>query len=131
MAIWKHSRHELQSLMKIKAIYKDKLCCFMHVNKVTSLMKIAYFKPKRHLFTSLSIKKNRKKILNKTICLQTHFREISLSAIHHQSSVLIFHHSSATLMHQYHQAGLFHSTLLNLIFDLSFSLCVCNRYGTH
>ena len=38
-----------------------------------------------------------------TICRQTHFREIILSAIHYQSTVLIFQHSSATLMHQYQQ----------------------------
>ena len=89
--------------MKIKAIYKDELCCFMHVNKATPLMKMTYFKPQRHLFTSLSIPKNKHKSWNKTICRQTRFREISLSAIHHQSSVLIFQHSFATLMHQNQQ----------------------------
>ena len=36
-----------------KISYKDTLCCFMHVNKAIPLMKMAYFKPKRHLFTSL------------------------------------------------------------------------------
>ena len=79
--------------MKIKAICKHTICWFMHVNKVMPLMKMAYSKPKRHLFTSLS---GLKKSWNKTICLQTHFREISLSAIHHQSSV-----SSTTSMHRY------------------------------
>ena len=61
---------------------------------------MANFKPKRQLFT---IQKKDKKSWNKIICLQTHFREITLSAIHHQLSVLIFQHSSATLMHQYQQ----------------------------
>ena len=75
----------------------------MHVNKTTPLVKMAYFKPKRHLFTSLSIPKNKHKSRNKTICRHTYFREISSSAVHHQSSVLIFQHSSATLMHQYQQ----------------------------
>ena len=89
--------------MKIKDNYKGTLCCFMHGNKVTPLMKMAYFKPKRNIFISLSIKKNRQKSSIKTICLHTHFREISLSAIHHQSTMLSFQHSSATLMHQYQQ----------------------------
>ena len=91
-------RHASQSLMKIKAIYKDTLCCFMHVNKATPLMKVTSFKRKRHFLPSLLIPKNRRNYE-----MQTHFRVISLSAIHHQSSVLIFQHSSATLMHQYQQ----------------------------
>ena len=75
----------------------------MHVNKATPLMKMAHFKPKRHLFTGLSILKNRHKSWNKTVHPQKHFGEISLSAIHHLSSVFDFLHSSATLMHQYQQ----------------------------
>ena len=53
--------------MKIKVIYKDTLCCFMHVNKSPPLMKMAYFKPK---------------IQKKTHEIRTYFREISLSEIH-------------------------------------------------
>ena len=39
--------------MKIKVIYKNILWCFMHVNKAPPHMKMAHFKPKRHLFKSL------------------------------------------------------------------------------
>ena len=76
----------------------------MRVNKALPLIKMAYFKPKRYLFTSLSIPQNRKNSWKKTICLQTHFREICLSAIHHHSSVLILQHSSATVTHRSNKA---------------------------
>ena len=47
--------------MKIKVIYKNILWCFMHVNKASPHMKMAHFKPKRHLFKSLTLTKNKHK----------------------------------------------------------------------
>ena len=93
--------------MKIKVIYKNTLSCFMHVNKAPPLVKMAYFKPKRHLV--YHSQNAEKKIIKEDNMSADALQRNKYTVIHHQSSVLIFStafkHISATLMHQYQPGG--------------------------
>ena len=72
----------------MKVIYNN-----THCKQSPTPYKMAYFKPKRHLFKSLSLPKHSQKIRKSA---DTHQRNKYISAIHHQSSAILAHRTVKT-----------------------------------